>query len=102
MAVFKEALSRLARLTQLTRAEEPINLELYWLLRQAHLDLVQAGTEGMLQFAILFDSASQPEPDDVARSQRLRKRPDFNCVMMNPQALNHLTSQVNFYVECKR
>lgn len=102
LTVLREALHRLTGIAQLPRAEEPINLELYWLMRQVHLDLVKAKTKGILQFLILFDSASQPEPDDVARSRRLRKRPDFNCAMMNPQAPDHLTSQVNYYVECKR
>jgi hypothetical protein len=102
IAVFREALDRLSRLGTLPRAEEPINLELYWLLRQAHFDLLKANTKGMLQFVIYFDTTSQPQPDDVARSQRLRKRPDFSCTFMNPQALDFLSSQIAYYIECKR
>lgn len=102
LTVLRDALARLTGSTRLTRAEEPINLELYWLLKRVHLDHVRAKTKGMLHFLVLFDSCSQPEPDDIARSERLRKRPDFNCAMMNPQAPDHRTSQINYYVECKR
>lgn len=101
LAVFREALSRLARRAELPRAEELINLQLYWIAREVHLELLESAT-GSIPFSILFDSTSQPEPDDVARASRLRKRPDFNCVVTNPQARSHLTSQVNYYLECKR
>lgn len=102
LTVLRDALGRLSGVAQLPRAEEPINLELYWLMRQAHLDHTRAKAKGMMQFLILFDCNSQPEPDDAARAQRLRKRPDFNCAIMNPQAPDHRTSQVNYYIECKR
>lgn len=102
LAVFEDALGQLTLYSRLPRAEEPINLELYWLLRKSHLSLLQAKTKGMMPFTILFDSTSQPEPDDVTRAQRLQKRPDFDCVLMNPQALDHRASQINYYVECKR
>lgn len=102
LTVLREALKRLTTIAQLRRAEEHINLELYWLLRQSHYDLMQAATPGIMNFVINFDSVSQPEPDDVVRSQRLRKRPDFTCSLMNPQAVDFRTSQINYYVECKR
>lgn len=102
LAVFREALRRLAQKTELPRLEEPINLELYWLVRQVHLEMLKSNQAAMLPYTVQFDSTNQPEADDIARSNRLRKRPDFNCVMTNPQAPDVRTSQINYYLECKR
>lgn len=99
--VFREALGRLAGMADLPRAEEPINLDLYWAARAAHLEFLRT-QRVRIPFSIVFDSTSQPEPDDLARSARLRKRPDFNCLITNPQAVDHLSSQINYYLECKR
>ncbi|MFT3880667.1 MAG: hypothetical protein QM703_13510 [Gemmatales bacterium] len=102
LTVLREALGRLTTISQLRQAEEQINLELYWLLLQSHYDLMRAATPGIMNFVVTFDSVNQPQPDDVARSQRLKKRPDFTCSLMNPQATDFRTSQINYYVECKR
>jgi hypothetical protein len=101
LAVFRDALRRLADRAQLPKSEEPINLALYWLAREVHLEKLKS-PQGSIPFSVLFDSTSQPEPDDVARASRLRKRPDFNCVLTNPQAPDHYKSQANYYLECKR
>jgi hypothetical protein len=93
LQVFAEALRRLAQLQRLPAAEEPINLELYWLLRKSHLQLLQSA-EGCVPFSIMADTTNQPEPDDSARSKRMKKRPDFSCVITNSQASDFRKSQV--------
>jgi hypothetical protein len=101
LAVFAEALRRLAARVRYPAAEEPINLELYWLAVEVHHALMNSRS-GSMPFVILFDSTNQPEPDDAARSQRLRKRPDFTCAITNSQAADYLLSQLKYYLECKR
>ncbi len=100
-AVFTEALQRLGEFERLPKSEEPINLELYWLARKVHQELLLS-EEGNLPFTINSDSTNQPEPDDSARSPRLRKMPDFRCTMIDAQAEDYRRSQVNYYLECKR
>jgi hypothetical protein len=100
-AVFTEALRRLATRTQLESAEEPINFELYWLSREVHYEMLKS-TQGSIPFAIMFDSRNQPEPDDTVRSSRLKKRPDFGCVITDPQAADFRSAQIGYYLECKR
>lgn len=101
MEVFTEALRRLAQLQQLPAAEEPINLELFWLALKAHHDLLNS-PQGSMPFSILAETTNQPEPDDSARSARMKKRPDFSCIIKNPQAADFRKSQVFYYLECKR
>jgi hypothetical protein len=100
-AVFTEALRRLGGYGRLPAAEEPINLELYWLALKVHQESLNS-RKGSLPFAIIPDSTNQPEPDDSARSRRIKKRPDFCCIMKNEQAEDFRQSQVNYYLECKR
>ncbi len=101
LAVFIQALRRLALLEQLPVAEEPLNLELYWLAIKVHQELLNS-PEGSYPFTIDPDSTNQPEPDDSARSRRLKKRPDFKCLLKNEQASDFRLSQVAYYLECKR
>lgn len=100
LAVFTEALRRLARRSNLPQGEEPINFELYWLCRKVHYEQMQA--KSTIPFFIDFDSTNQPEPDDVADSRRLKKRPDFACKLTNEQAPDEFSSQIVFSLECKR
>jgi hypothetical protein len=100
-AVFTEALRRLGGYARLPSAEEPINLELYWIVLKVHQELLSS-TNGNLPYTIIPDSTNQPEPDDSARSGRLKKRPDFCCILKNAQAEDFRLSQVNYYLECKR
>jgi hypothetical protein len=99
--VFTEALRRLGEYARLPAAEEPINLELYWLALKVHQELLNS-KPGNLPFTITPDSTNQPEPDDSARSRRMKKKPDFCCIMKNAQAEDFRLSQVNYYLECKR
>jgi len=101
LAVFNQALRRLALLERLPVAEEPLNLELFWLAMQVHQELLNSA-EGSYPFIIDPDSTNQPEPDDSARSKRLKKRPDFKCILKNEQASDFRYSQVTYYLECKR
>ena len=84
LAVFTEALRRLAEKPNLPRGEEPINLVLYWLCLDVHLE--QMNAKRSLPFIIDFDATNQPEPDDTAESRRLKKRPDFACAIFDHQA----------------
>jgi hypothetical protein len=101
LAVFTEALRRLAARSVLPRTEDPINFELYRLAREVHLERQRAKV-GDLPFFISRESASQPEPDDTVRSGRLEKIPDFSCLITNPQATDPSLFQLCFYIECKR
>ncbi len=98
--VFCEALDRLAKDPSLPQGEEPINFELYWKCRRVHHEQLQA--KKSIPFFILLDSTNQPQPDDSVRSRRLRKRPDFGCVLTNSQAIDFQKSQVVYSLECKR
>ena len=100
-AVFVEVLRRLAAFTSLARAEVPLNLEVYWLALQVHQEQLNS-KEGSLPFNIDPDSTNKPVPDDSALSPRLKKRPDFACVLKDAQAKDFRKSQVAYYVECKR
>ena len=100
LSVFTEALNRLANVPSMTQGEESINFELYRMCRQVHLEQLHA--KKSIPFFILFDSTNQPEFDDTVRSHRLRKRPDFGCALMNPQATDLRNSQVTYWIECKR
>lgn len=100
LGVFTEALNRLAAEPSLPEGEEPINFELYWKCRKVHHEQLQA--KKSIPFFILFDSANQPEPDDIVRSRRLRKRPDFGCALTNSQAIEFEKCQVIYALECKR
>jgi hypothetical protein len=100
-AVFTEALRRVAEFECLPEAEEPLNLELYWVAIKVNHEL-RKSPDLILPFEIVFDSRSQPEPDDVAHAERLRKRPDFSCLLTNEQATDFRRSQLRYYLECKR
>ncbi len=100
-AVFTEALRRLANSSKLETSEEPINFTLYWLSREVHYEMLKS-PQGSIPFAIMFDSTNQPEPDDVFRSRRLRKRPDFGCIITDSQAADFRQAQIGYYLECKR
>jgi hypothetical protein len=100
LAVFTEALRRLAEKPKLPQGEEPINLDLYWLCRDVHLEQLRA--KKSIPFVIEFDSTNQPEPDDNAESRRLRKRPDFACAITDEQAPDSRSSQIRYSLECKR
>ncbi len=100
-AVFLESLRRLAALERLSAAEEPINLELYSIAVVVHHELLNSA-KGSLQFTIDPDSTSLPAPGDSARSPRIKKRPDFKCLIVNAQASDPRRSQMAYYLECKR
>ncbi len=100
LAVFTEALRRLAARKNLPQGEEPLNLILYWICREVHLEQLKA--KKSIPFVIDFDSTNQPEPDDTAESRRLKKRPDFAFAITDPQAPDTRTSQIRYSVECKR
>ena len=55
-----------------------------------------------MPFSIVFDSTNQPELEDSTDSPRLKKRPDFLCILINEQAINPQESQVTYTLECKR
>jgi len=94
-------LRRLAAYTRLSAAEEPINLEVYWLALRVHDEQLKS-KDGSLPFLIDPDSTNKPLPDDTARSPRMKKRPDFACMLKDLQAKDFRKSQVAYYVECKR
>ena len=100
LAVFTEALRRLAERPKLPQGEEPINLALYWLCLEVHLERLKA--QKSIPFVVDFDSTNQPEPDDTAESRRLKKRPDFACAITNEQAPDFRRSQIRYSLECKR
>jgi len=100
LAVFTEALRRLAQTPKLPQGEEPINLVVYWLCRGVHLEQLKARMS--IPFVIDFDSTNQPEPDDTAESRRLKKRPDFACAITDEQAPDSRSSQIRYSLECKR
>lgn len=99
--VFSEALQRLAGMPELPRAEIPLNLEVYWIAHRVHQEQFLAG-KCLFDFTIHHDSTNPPEPDDSALSARLRKRPDFVCVIKDMQAKDFRRSQVSYGIECKR
>jgi hypothetical protein len=100
LAVFEEGVCRLASRATLPRSEEPINFELYGMCVDVHWELLRA--KRSLPFVIEFDSTNQPVLDDVVRSRRLKKRPDFACAMTNPQSPDPRQSQIRYSLECKR
>jgi hypothetical protein len=101
LEVFSEALRRLAQFQRLPAAEEPINLELYWIARKIHHELLNS-PQSSIPFSIMTDTTNQPEPDDSARSKRMKKRPDFSCVLNNSQEADFRKSQAIYSLECKR
>jgi hypothetical protein len=100
LSVFTEALNRLGQEATLPEGEEPINLALFWMCRQVHLEQLHANKS--IPFFIDFDSTNQPEPDDTTESRRLKKRPDFACALTDEQATDFRRSQIRYSIECKR
>jgi hypothetical protein len=100
LAVFTEALRRLAERPKLPHGEEPINFELFKICNEVHLEFLKARTS--IPFFILFDSTNQPLADDTVRSKRLKKRPDFACVLTDEQAQTSHKSRIIYSLECKR
>ena len=100
--VFTESLRRLATLfDRLPAAEEPINLQLYWIALQVHHEILTTPMSSF-PFTIDPDSTNAPEWDDNARSKRLKKRPDFKCLLKNPNVNDYRKSQIVYILECKR
>lgn len=102
LAVFAEALGRLAEEPTLPRKEPPINYKLYWLCRQVKFEHGKAKDRESVPFSLLYDTQNQPELDDAADAARLNKRPDFSCVMTDEQAPDYRSAQINYSLECKR
>lgn len=100
LAVFEEGLRRLALRATLPRSEQPINFELLAICLDVHVEFQKNKTT--MPFVIEMDSTNQPVADDVVRSKRLNKRPDFACAMFNQQATEGKASQVRYSLECKR
>jgi hypothetical protein len=100
LAVFREALRRLAAVTKHIRHEKHLNFALCRLADEVHWELIQS--QQTYPFVILTESANQPEPDDVADSPRLEKYPDFTCAMTNEQATAQDHFRIRYYLECKR
>lgn len=100
LEVFREALHRLANRPKLPQGEEPLNLDLYWLCLDVHLEKMRA--KKSIPFVIYFDSTNQPEADDTTESRRLKKRPDFSCALIDEQAADSRRSQIHYSLECKR
>ena len=100
-ALLLEVLRRLAAYGHLSAAEEPINLEVYWLALRVHQEQLNS-KHGSLPFLIDPDTTNKPLPDDSARSSRMKKRPDFACVLKDSQAPDFRKSQIAYYTECKR
>lgn len=101
LMVFREALVRLAARPTLPRREIYLNHELYWLARKVHHELM-ASSVPTIPFSILFDISNQPEVGRDADAPESRKRPDFTCVLTNPQAPDLRDAQVDYSLECKR
>lgn len=98
--VFVTALKELRKRSDLLQAEDLLNRELRDHCLRANWQLNREGNG--LPMTILLDSTNQPQPDDTARAARLRKKPDFQCLLFNAAAAVAEESQVFFGVECKR
>src|SRR5580704_15428108 len=100
LAVFTEALRQLASRAKLPQGEEPLNLELWRICCEVPFHQLRA--KQSIPFFILFDSTNQPESDDTVESRRLKKRPDFACVLTDEQAPDSRESRIIYSLECKR
>lgn len=102
LEVFSMALDRLVLETEIPQSEHYLNHKLFWRAREALLSIQKTRPESILFFGIIVEANSQPVPDDEARASRLGKRPDFLCLLANPQASTVEDAQVTYYIECKR
>ena len=100
LTTFENALRELRRQSSLPRPENRLNRELYRRCLQCHKDL--AGHANHFPMVIILDASNQPQPDDSAIDDRLRMRPDFQCILHNPLAECAEQSQVFYIIECKR
>ncbi len=100
LEIFKLALKMLREESSLPDKEDEINRKLCLLVRRANGDL-QNQNQG-IEWPLNFESNNQPDADDVTRSTREFKRPDFQWGVCDTNELDPDRSYKFYIIESKR
>ncbi|MCT7969870.1 hypothetical protein NG799_26495 [Laspinema sp. D1] len=100
LEIFKLALKMLREESSLPDKEDEINRKLYFLVRRANGDL-QTQNQG-IEWPITYESNNQPDADDVTRSPRESKRPDFQWGVCDTNELDPNRRDKFYIIESKR
>lgn len=96
LEVFQRALVGLESKPDLPEDERELNRKLYFRAKEENLRLTRAGRG--LAGTIVPDSSNLPLGEDAESRARERKRPDFQCELIDAQAGEYLV----YALECKR
>lgn len=96
LEVFRCALMRLERQSELPENEIELNRKLYFRAKEENLRLTRAGIG--LGATIVPDSPNLPIDENAESRERESKRPDFQCELIDAQAGEYLV----YALECKR
>jgi hypothetical protein len=97
LATLERALAKLRDTKNLPESETELNRVLYFCLLAASRELYADD-----EVAPVPECNNQPDPDDVARSRREQKRPDFQWIYLDRYEPDPTRSSKQFVVECKR
>lgn len=100
LEVLMEALTILRSKVPLPESETELNRELYWCLLEANQRLSRLGRG--LDHAPVPEGKSPPDPDDIKRSKRENKIPDFYWGFIDHTEPDHRRCSRNLFIECKR
>lgn len=97
LAILERAMMALTPEQKLLKNENDLNRALYFCMLTATRELFPDD-----EIAPLAECNNQPDPDDIARSKREQKRPDFQWAYLDRYEPDPERSSRQFVVECKR
>jgi hypothetical protein len=100
LEIFKLALKMLREESSLPDNENEINRKLCFLVRRANRDLLDRN-QG-IESPITYESNNQPDADDVTRSSRENKRPDFQWGVCDRNEVDPDRMEKFYIIESKR
>jgi len=100
LEIFKLALKMLREESSLPDKEDEINRKLCFLVRRAN-GVLQDQNQG-IESPMIYESKNQPDADDVTRSTRESKRPDFLWGVSDTNELDHDRRDKFYIIESKR
>jgi hypothetical protein len=100
LEIFKLALKMLREESSLPDKEDELNRKLFFLVRRANRDL-ENQNQG-IEWPLNYESNNQPDADDVTRSTREAKRPDFQWGVRDRNEVDPDRMDKFYIIESKR
>jgi len=100
LEVLSVALEMLRRRPSLPKRENKINFRLYFMIRQANLELRKVG--GGLEHIPVWEAHSQPMSLYEEDKSRLNKKPDFQWQIVDDFETDPERAYKHYTIECKR